>query len=95
MLSEKSNGLEEILVTNTCAVLTISLDDLIEQSESDFLTSQQFYIAITKCDRACENRACGHMIFAYFFKLPSHTTFYTINLLQCNFQVIVSIYFAL
>ena len=56
------------------------------------------YILITvkiNCDRACENRACGHMIFAYFFKLPSHTTFYTINLLQCNFQVIVSIYFAL
>ena len=23
----------------------------------------------TNSDRACENRACGHMIFAYFFKL--------------------------
>ena len=22
------------------------------------------------CDWTCENRVCGHMIFAYFFKLP-------------------------
>ena len=21
------------------------------------------------CDRACDNRACGHMIFAYFFTI--------------------------
>ena len=29
----------------------------------------QQYKKITKCDRACKNRACEHMIFAYFLKL--------------------------
>ena len=50
---------------------------------------------LNNCDWACENRAYGHMIFDYFFKLPSHITFYTIMLLQCNFQVIVRISLAL
>ena len=34
----------------------------------------------SKCDRACDNRACGHMIFTYFFTLSSHITFCTIML---------------
>ena len=34
------------------------------------------------CDWACDNRACGHMIFAYFFTLLSLITFCTIMLWQ-------------
>ena len=43
------------------------------------------------CDRACDNRACGHMIFVYFFTLSSLITFCTIMLWCCNFQHLVSI----
>ena len=43
------------------------------------------------CDWACENRACGHMIFAYFFKRSSLITFCTIMLWQCNFEHLVRI----
>ena len=32
------------------------------------------------CDRACNNRACGHMIFAYFFTFSSLIMFCTIML---------------
>ena len=28
------------------------------------------------CDRACDNRACGHMIFAYFFSFIIHNVLY-------------------
>ena len=45
----------------------------------------------TNCDWACDNRACGHMIFAYFFTLSSLITFCTITLWHCNFQLSVSI----
>ena len=43
---------------------------------------------IIKCDWTCENRACGHMRFVYFFKLSSLITFYTIKLLQSNFSAL-------
>jgi len=48
-----------------------------------------------KCDRACENRACGHMIFAYFFNISKLITFYSNMLWQWNFQHLVRIYLAL
>ena len=42
-------------------------------------------IVINNCDWACKNRACGHMIFDYFFTLSSVITFCIIMLWQCNF----------
>jgi len=30
----------------------------------------------SNCDQACENRACGHMIFPYFFNFSELITFY-------------------
>ena len=45
--------------------------------------------------KAYENRECGHKGFAYFFNVPSLTTFYTILLWQCKFQLLVSIELAL
>jgi len=48
-----------------------------------------------KCDWACENRACGHMIFAYFCNLSELITFYPNVLWQSKFQHLVQIYLAL
>ena len=56
-------------------------------TNSDFISKCSNYI----CDLACKNRACGHTIFANFFKLSLLITFYNIMLLQCNFQLLSSI----
>ena len=59
----------------------------------DFISNYTNYIHI--CDWACENRACGHMIFAYFFKFSSLITFVNIIVWLCNFQILVNIQWAL
>ena len=51
----------------------------------------KYDIENTICDRACDNRACGHMIFAYFFTLSLLITFCTIMLWDSNFQLLVGI----
>ena len=49
------------------------------------LKCQVFLCSYSICDWACEK--CSHMIFAYFFKISSLITYYSIMLLQCNFQL--------
>ena len=49
----------------------------------------------SKCDRACENRACGHIIFAYVYYIFEIITFYPNILWQWKFQHLVQIYLAL
>ena len=61
----------------------------------DNLISKLGIWKINICDRACENRTCGHMNFAYFFNLSELITFYLNSLWQWPFQRLVQIYLAL
>jgi len=60
------------------------------------LSVTQFYVWLHKprnkvyiCDRACENKACGHMIFAYFFNLSELITFYPNMPMAMKFSALV------
>jgi len=59
-----------------------------------FFALTKFYHSIY-CDQACENRACGHMIFAYFFNLSELISFYQNIQWQWNFQHLIQLYLAL
>ena len=59
------------------------------------LSAPYMPLNITICDQASENRACGHMILAYFFSLSELITFYPNMILQWNFQHLLWIYFVL
>ena len=48
------------------------LEVKLQQQLGSFAEEIQYLI----CDRACKNRACGHMIFAYFFTVSSHNFLY-------------------
>ena len=47
------------------------------------------------CDQDCKNRACGHMIFAYFFNLSELITSYPNMIWQRDFQHLIWFHLAL
>jgi len=48
------------------------------------------------CDWACENRACGQMIFAYFFNLSELITFIQIKyVMAMKFAALTKILFGI
>jgi len=60
-----------------------------------FSTTFTWIVVIKICDWACENRACGHMKFDYFFTFSRLITFCHNKLWSWNFQHLLNVYLAI